>query len=132
MTTNHIQGRRLRPCTWSHSPHVHYRLPKSLSHHYYATPMSSHHLVSPQPNLEHHRPRLNEYSHTRATSLSILLAQAHVRHTRLLEILAKSSVIVALLYLVPFHLCTPLFLPRLYCCPVPTLSLSLYLLHLVV
>ena len=91
-----------------------------------------HYLASPQPNLEHHRPCLNVYSHTQATSLSILLAQAHICHTRLLEILAKSFVIVASLYLVFFYLCTSLFLPRLYHCPVPTLYLSLYLLHLVV
>ena len=91
-----------------------------------------HHLASPQPNLEHHRPRPNEYSHMQATSLSILLAQAHVRRTHLLEILAKSFFIVAPLYLVPFHLCIPLFLPPLYHCPIPTLPLNLYLLRLVV
>ena len=95
--------------------------------------ITHHHLTSPQPNLEHHRPCPNEYSCMQvATSLSILLAQARVRHTHLLEILAKSFLIVTSLYLAPFHLCTPLFLPRLYRCPVPILPFSLYLLCLVV
>ena len=46
--------------------------------------------------------------------------------------LAKIPSIVTLLYLVPFHLCTLLFLFLAYHCPVPVLYLSLYLLHLVV
>ena len=40
MTTNLIQEQRLRPHAWSHSPRVHYRSPKSLLHHHYATPTS--------------------------------------------------------------------------------------------
>ena len=78
-----------------------------------------HHLASPLPDPEHHRPRLNEYSHTQATSLPILLAQARVCHTHLLEILAKSFVIVASLYLVSFHLCISLFSSQLIIIPFP-------------
>ena len=46
--------------------------------------------------------------------------------------LAKVPSIVTSLYLVPFHLCTLLFLFSAYHCPVPTLYLSLYLLRLVI
>ena len=47
-------------------------------------------------------------------------------------ILTKSFVIIASLYLVPFHLCILLFSSQLYHYLVPTLYLSLYLLCLVV
>ena len=73
------------------------------------------------------RPCPNEHSCTRATTV---LAQARVPHTRLLEFLLKFF--VASLYLDPFHLCILLFSSRLYHYPIPTLYLSLYLLHLVI
>ena len=45
---------------------------------------------------------------------------------------SKELAIATSLYLVPFHLCTLLFSFSAYCCPVPALYLSLYLLRLVV
>ena len=130
VTTNHIQDQRICPCAWSHSPCVYYRLPRSLTHHHYATPTSYSTISHPHnPAQNTTRPRLNNHSRMQATTV---LAQAHVPHTRLLEILAKSFVIIASLYLVPFHLCILLFLSQLYHYPIPALYFSLYLLHLVV
>ena len=130
VTTNRIQDRRIRPCAWSHSPHIYYRSLRSLARHHYATPTSYSTISCPHnPTQNTTRPRTNEHSRTRATTM---LAQACVPRTHLLEILAKSFVIVASLYLDPFHLCILLFLSQLYHYPVPALYLSFYLLRLVI
>ena len=58
-------------------PRVHYRLPRSLVRHYYATPTSYYTTSRPHnPTQNTTRPRLNEHSCMRATSLSAPLAQA--------------------------------------------------------
>ena len=129
-STNRIQDQRIHPHTWSHPPHIYYRSPRSLARHHYATPTSYSTISRPHnPTQNTTRPRLNEHSHMRATTV---LAQDRVPRTRLLEFLLKSFVIVASLYLVPFHLCILLFSSQLYHYPTPTLYLSLYLLHLVI
>ena len=128
VTTNHILDQRIRPCTWSHSPHICYRLPRSLACHHYTTPTSYSTISRPHnPTQNTTRPRPNEHSRTRVTTV---LAQDCVPPTRLLEISLKFF--VALLYLVSFHLCILLFSPQIYHYPVPTLYLSLYLLCLVI
>ena len=128
VTTNCIQDWRIRPRAWSHSPRICYRLPRSLACHHYATPMSYSTISRPHnPTQNTTRPRPNEHSRTRVTTV---LAQARVPPTHLLEFLLKF--LVASLYLVPFHLCILLFSPWLYYYPVPTLYLSLYLLCLVI
>ena len=86
----------------------------------------------PQPNLEHHRPHLNEYNHMRATSLSIMLTWAYAHYACPPKFLLRLSSIVSILYLVPFLMCTPLFSSWHYHFPTPALYLRLYLLQLVI
>ena len=64
VTTNHIQDRRICPRTWSHSPRVYYRSPRSLARHHYATPMSYSTISCPHnPTQNTTRPHLNKHSH---------------------------------------------------------------------
>ena len=86
----------------------------------------------PQPDLEHHRPHLNEYNHMWATSLSIMLIWAYAHYACPPKFLLRLSSIVSILYLVPFLMCTPLFSSWHYHFPTPALYLKLYLLQLVI
>ena len=133
MTTNGIQDWSSYPRAHFHSPHVHHSLLWSLVRHHYTTPTSYKcHLVYPQLNMEHHRPRLNEYNHTWATLLSITLTRACAHYAHPLKFLLSLSSIVTILYLVPFLIYTSLFSSQHYHFPAPTLYLRLYLLWLVV